>query len=214
MSCFAVIGTFCFCLLPKPRSPDVLERMHRDSANTNSMEADVDAFQTNKEKFKILITLACSKKMLMLFPYMIHLGLTIVVYSIFLSVAVVNLAGVGNETTDNRRSSLVLTALGATECIGGLTAGVIIDKLGKKAAIVIQLIAGLLAYGCLMVSVRIADYNVWWFLASGIYGLSDSYGNTIINSILGSQFHLKIEPFAVFRFVLAISSGAFSFITP
>lgn len=109
---------------------------------------------------------------------------------------------------------MVLTALGATECIGGLTAGIIIDKLGKKSAIVIQLITGLLGYGCLMVAVRIAQYNIWWFLSAGIYGICDSYGNTIINSILGSQFHLKIEPFAVFRFVLAISSGAFSFITP
>ena len=81
-------------------------------------------------------------------------------------------------------------------------------------AIVIQLITGLLGYGCLMVAVRIAQYNIWWFLSAGIYGICDSYGNTIINSILGSQFHLKIEPFAVFRFVLAISSGAFSFITP
>lgn len=96
MSCFAVIGTFCFCLLPKPRSieSENLERRHLDSAVTNSVEADVEVLQTNREKFKILIRLACSKKMLMLFPFMIHLGVAIAFYSIFLSVAVGKLAGV------------------------------------------------------------------------------------------------------------------------
>ena len=45
MSCFAVIGTFCFCLLPRPRTnidSENLERGHLDSAATTSMEADVE----------------------------------------------------------------------------------------------------------------------------------------------------------------------------
>ncbi len=122
----------------------------------------------------------------MLMPYMAHLGVAVVFYSIMLSDSVATLATSGDSSTDNRRSSLVLTALGATECLGGLTAGMLIDRCGKKTAIVINLLTGLIAYGCMMVSVRVQGYNFWWFLTAGIYGICDSFGNTIINSILGS----------------------------
>ena len=210
MSAFAIVGTLCFCLLPRPR-PIITE--HMDSAMSHSSVNE--APQSGSEKFKVLIRLACSSRMLMVMPLMAHLGVAIVFYSIMLSDSVAEIGGIPGDTkTNNRRSSFVLTALGATECIGGLTAGLLIDKYGKKVAIAFELVTGLVGYGCAMVAVRVGGYTIWWFLSAGFYGISDSFGNTVINSILGSQFHLKIEPFAVFRFVLAITSGAFSFITP
>lgn len=80
MSAFAIVGTLCFCLLPRPR-PIITE--HMDSAMSHSSVNDPP--QSGSEKFKVLIRLACSSRMLMVMPLMAHLGVAIVFYSIMLS---------------------------------------------------------------------------------------------------------------------------------
>ena len=47
-----------------------------------------------------------------------------------------------------------MTALGATECLGGIFSGKMIDHCGKKFSIVVQLITGMIGYGCILVAVR------------------------------------------------------------
>jgi MFS family permease len=91
-----------------------------------------------------------------------------------------------------------LTVFGTAEVIGGVVAGRVIKKIGKRTSLFVLLGINISALLLSFFANWMSSYALWFF-ASFCIGLWDSFSQTLISTILGSEFKESAEPFAVLK---------------
>jgi predicted MFS family arabinose efflux permease len=94
-----------------------------------------------------------------------------------------------------------MVAFGFGEVIGGFTHGILIDKIGSKKAVIVNLFILVAAIASTIVSLQSLEYNNYTFLMCFMWGYEDGSLNIFLFQILG---------FEVKKFKSAEAFGCFS----
>ncbi|KAL4446012.1 hypothetical protein ABPG74_011004 [Tetrahymena malaccensis] len=167
-----------------------------------------------KKVFKLMIH---AKTRYVLFVMMLA-GIIVTFYSGFLATLVSNSIARGPDQSDDdfnkevsKKLSFTLICLGCFEVISGLISGRLGDKFNVyKLATFGTLICFL---GILLSFLGLFTDNYFvCFLIASVWGFSDCYFQTVIQTLLNKLFPGQIEIFQVFRFVLSITVAIFQVI--
>lgn len=91
-----------------------------------------------------------------------------------------------------------MVAFGFGEIFGSLIMGFILDKKGNKFGTVVILCIIIIMIPLTLFYIHLANYGVFTYVVTFLWGLMDSSTNTHTFSMLGTEFDSDTEPFAVF----------------
>jgi len=206
MSCVALLGVFIFLLLGKPKKQEYLNAAEHLQNEDVVVDEKVEFMKDFKQKTKVSFQLLVSKQMFPLLPFMFFTGLVISYYAGVLP-NLVSLSVVGSNSEKDSKSAYAMIVFGVGESLGGLSVGKLIDLKGRKFGLVLELVFCLTACVLAFIQAYVDTYTALCFFTALFWGFTDSAGGTAMNSILGTEFTLKVEPFAVNKIVQSI--GAF-----
>lgn len=98
-----------------------------------------------------------------------------------------------------------MIAFGFGEIIGGLLMGKIFDYFGARRANFFNILMLLITCGVTLFNLYELRYNWATFVMTFIWGVQDSFYNIFPQSVLGSEFESKSEPYGVFNSIEGIS---------
>lgn len=87
--------------------------------------------------------------------------------------------------------------IGVGEVVGALSHGVIIDRIGLKKTIYINIFIGLLVCSFTEITLFSGKYNFFTFATCFLWGYQDGTAETFISALLGHEFR-SADSFAVF----------------
>jgi predicted MFS family arabinose efflux permease len=73
-----------------------------------------------------------------------------------------------------------MVAFGFGEVFGGLLHGLLIDKIGSKKAVLVNLIIMILTFSATQYSIYLGEFNVWSFVMCLCWGYADGSNNIFI----------------------------------
>ena len=94
-----------------------------------------------------------------------------------------------------------MTAFGAGEVLGGFIHGLVIDKIGSKRAVIINVTFIILALSSTQISLYTLKYNWLTFVTTFLWGYQDGMNNIFLFQLLGREFEQGGDPFAVMSIV-------------
>lgn len=110
----------------------------------------------------------------------------------------------GDTSKPIKFALLVMTVFGVAEVVGGFVAGKVIQMIGKFWSLFVLLAIIILSITFSLIAHINQSYGLW-YLAGFLIGLWDSYSQTLLNTILSSEFTQTVEPFAVLKFFQSFS---------
>ncbi|KAL4492406.1 hypothetical protein ABPG72_005541 [Tetrahymena utriculariae] len=167
-----------------------------------------------KNVFKLMIH---AKTRYVLFVMMLS-GIILTFYSGFLSTLVDNsIAREPNQSDDDfnkvvsKKLSFTLICLGCFEVVSGLISGRLGDKFNVFKLATFGTLICFLGVLLSFLGLFTDNYFVCFIIAS-VWGFSDCYFQTVIQTLINKLFPGQIEIFQVFRFVLSITVAIFQVI--
>lgn len=94
-----------------------------------------------------------------------------------------------------------MVAFGFGEVFGGLLHGLLIDKIGSKKTVFVNILIVTLTFASTLYSTYKAEYNAWSFLMCYCWGYLDGSNNIFIFQVLGNEFdnEQETEAFGIFN---------------
>jgi len=132
-------------------------------------------------------------------------GVSISFWSTFL-IPIMALQLPGKSDQDQLSYALYgMTAFGFGEVFGGFFHVLIIDKIGAKRTVFVNIFILLLVLAATEATLYINDYNWVTFLACFMWGYEDGMTNIFLFQILGNEFEHGGDPFGVFNIIQGLS---------
>ncbi len=147
----------------------------------------------------------------MIIPLILWTGISQATYS-GCFVPMINSGMNDKDWSANRKLSMSLYAmipLGASEILGSLLHGRILDRHGNKAGVMWCMATLVGALVLVFVYLNIFEFGVVAFVMTFMWGLHDSALSNQANCILGFEFESKILPFAIYKFVQSFCTFIF-----
>ena len=106
-------------------------------------------------------------------------------------------------------SLYAISMLGVGEMVGGLLMGQVVDKLGSRIGVIINVLT--IIFACSVTFWEIASNKYSWvtFLYTFAWGFSDGAINTHSNQMMGFEFETSSDPFSIFNSVQAVAIFSF-----
>jgi len=203
----------------KMSSPHILSFKAEGSMITQAMlrkQGDEENNENFANKIRLTFKLLISGHMLPLVLAMFYIGLSVSYYVGILTFLIASSVQ-GDDLEKDSKVGYSMIMIGVGSSLGGLMSGKVIDVKGRKAGIIFNLIFTLLACATSFAQAFVNEFGILCFAASFFWGASEGTAATAINTILGTDFVLKVEPFAVLLFVQSMGTFlgfiAFSFLT-
>ena len=92
-----------------------------------------------------------------------------------------------------------MAVFGAGEILGGLMHGLIIDRIGSKKTVLINIVILILMAIITIISIHSMKYNYLTIIMCLMWGYQDSTVNVFLNQVLGYEFENNTDPYAVFQ---------------
>ena len=104
------------------------------------------------------------------------MGISLTFFTIILSDSAATFARNqgSSEAEANRKSSLLIFTIGVMQFVSGPVCGKIIDKWGIPHAVALRYSSGMLTYSLAIISFQSKEFNIFWFIAAGFYGVLSS----------------------------------------
>jgi len=100
----------------------------------------------------------------------------------------------GDETCDNNKTSKALYGMvgfGFGEVFGGLLHGLLIDKIGSRKTIFINILIVILVISATQYNISLTEFGAWSFIMCFLWGYEDGSCNIFLFQLLGNQFDAK-----------------------
>jgi len=92
-----------------------------------------------------------------------------------------------------------MMSFGFGEISGGLLHGLVIDKIGPRKTVLINVLIMMIMTVCAVLSVYELELGIYSILMCFTWGYNDGATNTFIYMILGFEFGDSSDPFAVWN---------------
>jgi predicted MFS family arabinose efflux permease len=139
-----------------------------------------------------------SKRMRPVLPEIAWTGISIAVYTgLIVPIIYDTLPDEDSDSYKFELSMLAMCSLGVGEIVGGIGMGIIVDKIGSKKSVWVNVVLIILQTILVAAFVYIDEYNALAYIMTFVWGLSDSSISIHLDSILGFEFESNKEPFAV-----------------
>ena len=213
MSLMAFGASLLFCCLimptPFPNRESQIEQSDYSVKQMISQIAKEDKQNFCKDMqgtFKLMFT----REMMAINLLLVWSGCSISYWSTMLT-PIMSLQ-VGDDKSDNDKLQLALfgmVAFGFGEVIGGFIHGLIIDQVGSRASIKVNLLVMVVTFSATLWSLNDMHYNNYTFLMCFMWGYEDGTVNIFIFQLLGFEFGGIGDPFAIFTFLQGLSVFCF-----
>ena len=164
------------------------------------------------ESLKNTVKLIFSKEMRLIILNMVWVGATTSYQTTILTPLIILQLPDKTEKEQFSLSLFAFTAFGAGEVLGGFIHGLIIDKIGSKKAVILNVFFIIIAMSCTQISLYTLTYNYLTFITTFLWGYQDGMNNIFLFQILGFEFEQGGDPFAVMSIVTDITCFTFDLV--
>ncbi|CAI2366688.1 unnamed protein product [Moneuplotes crassus] len=213
LSCTSLLGTFTLMMLRTPLPCDNPEKQFQNSEENefkalkeegdDLQERILDDDSLSKEEepeitFATTFALIRTTKMRKLLTLMIFVAIIIGFKGGLWSKLISNIIEDEEQKLVSSLYCLFFIGIGEVSC--ALTLARVIDRLGKHSILVLLTLIVTTMTSMFIVHSQ-QKFGWHWYVVSFLLGANDSFNNTLINSINGSEFENQTEPFACCKFI-------------
>jgi MFS family permease len=159
----------------------------------------IDEPQTTvMEDIKAVFKMIVSKQMRFLLPQLMWTGISIAVYTgLLVPIIFGSISDTVDPNIEFSDSMFAMISFGVGEIIGGISMGLIIDRIGTKTACFINIANVINCVSIVILYIMIDEYTWLAYLMTFAWGWMDSCASIHLDAILGFEFESSKEPFSI-----------------